>query len=234
MEISFAEYSRKYDMLLQYSPPYQEIGELLMKELEGKFSFEAPLRILDVGGGTGNFSKLLLSTFPNAKLTFLEPSSEMMEIAKGKLYNYKVDFLNNVFEEFQIAKKFDLIICIHALYLMPMSIKLVPKFREMMHHNSILMVCDIGQEIKVYDWYLHIAWENLKRHGLLKTIQLLRSSAEIKSANLDIQKKQQSGEIWKHSLSEFRSYFSQYYDVLTGFSCYRGCSNFLTCKVSII
>lgn len=231
MKISFAEYSRKYDMLLKYSPPYQEIGELLMKELQGKFSLEASLKILDIGGGTGNFSKLLLSAFPNAQLSFLEPSFEMRQIAKEKLPDHSVDYLNYIFEEFHTEQKYDLIICIHALYLMPKSIELVPKFRELMHRESMLLVCDIGQEIKVYDWYLHIAWVNLKRHGFLKTIELLKSSAEIKSANLDIQKKQRNGEIWKHSTSEFREYFSDYYDVLTAFSCYRGCSNFLTCKI---
>ncbi len=42
-------------------------------------------KVADVGGGTGYFTSKLLTLFPFVELTFIEPSPEMMALAKGRL-----------------------------------------------------------------------------------------------------------------------------------------------------
>jgi len=107
---------------------------------------------------------------------------------------------------------------------------LIPKFRNLMHPNSTLLVCDIGQEINVNGWMFYLLRENFKREGLWKTVKLFQLSTELKSANKDIQAKQQNGNLWKHDLVSFKAWFSKEYEVLSSLNCYRGCSNFLVCK----
>ncbi|MEH2113785.1 class I SAM-dependent methyltransferase [Nostoc sp.] len=43
----------------------------------------APLKILDLGAGTGLYSGMVQSVFPNAEFTLLDLAPEMLEKAKG-------------------------------------------------------------------------------------------------------------------------------------------------------
>lgn len=65
--------------------------------------------IVEVGAGTGSFSKLLLGTNPE-RLTLIEPS-DMFEKLKGEIdpeiYEAKVDFVNGVFGDFVTTKSAD-------------------------------------------------------------------------------------------------------------------------------
>jgi ubiquinone/menaquinone biosynthesis C-methylase UbiE len=55
-------------------------------------------RITDVGGGTGYFTGKILGVFPTVQLTFIEPSPEMMSIARERLPGSTV-FLQKKFAE---------------------------------------------------------------------------------------------------------------------------------------
>lgn len=228
--VSFDDYSRKYDLLLKHSPPYQAIGQKIVATLQQDFSSEDMFSVLDIGGGIGNFSKYIQDAFPKANITLLEPNDKMRAIAANKLDATRSNFLDTPFQNYESQEKFEVVICIHALYLMPESRQLIPKFKANMHANSRLIICDIGQEIKVKDWTIYLLKENFKQHGLWPTLKLFRLSAEIKSANREIQSKQQEGDLWQHDLTTFKAWFSTIYDVLAAHTCYRGCSNFLVCK----
>ncbi len=52
------------------------IRSLLSKRASG------PLRILEIGCGTGNYTKLLIKRFPNAEIKALDISPAMIKIAK--------------------------------------------------------------------------------------------------------------------------------------------------------
>lgn len=229
--VSFDDYSRKYDMLLNYSSPYQQIGEFILVELKKRYQSRDPFSVLDIGGGTGNFSKIIADAFPNAIIHLLEPNEKMLAIAKHKLKHTTTTFSQLLFQDFQSAQKYDVLLCIHALYLMPHSRALIPRFKEFMHENSSLIVCDIGQEIKVMDWTFFLFLENSKKHGLRRAIQIIQTAAEIKQSNREIAKKQRNGQLWQHTLEEFKSFFSEYYQIQIAFTCYRGCSNFLVCQL---
>lgn len=229
--VSFDDYSRKYDLLVKYSPPYQAIGRLIVDVLLKKYTNKSAFTVLDIGGGTGNFSKYLLDTFPKASITLLEPNKNMLIIARKKLDHHEIKFVNDTFENFEGKNTFDVLLCIHALYLMPDSKRLISRFKKFMNPSSIFIVCDIGQEINVMDWTIYLIKENIKTNGIWKTLKLFLLSAEIKAANHTIQSKQVSGDLWRHDLNTFRLWFSKYYNVVDSITCYRGCSNFLSCEI---
>ena len=217
-------------MLLAYSPPYQAIGQKIVATLQQDFTKEDACSVLDIGGGTGNFSKYIQDAFPKANITLLEPNDKMRAIAIDKLDTARSRFSDIPFQDYESQEKYEVILCVHALYLMPQSKQLIPKFKASMHADSRLLICDVGQEIKVKDWMLYLFKENFKQHGLWQTLKLFRLSAEIQSANKEIQAKQQHGDLWRHDLATLKTWFSAEYEVLAGHTCYRGCSNFLICK----
>jgi len=228
--VSFDEYSKKYDMLLQYSPPYQEIGKFIIIELQKIYSPEAKFSVLDIGGGTGNFSKIVTDEFPNAIIHLLEPNDKMLAIAKHKLRDTKSTYSKVSFQNFKNSNKYDILLCVHALYLMPSSITLIPYFQKFMQQETRLIICDIGKVINVFDWTLFLFNENRRKHGLLKAIQIIKTASEIKKSNREIAKNQKNGQLWQHNLQGFKNYFEEYYQIQTAFTCYRGCSNFLVCQ----
>ena len=65
--------------------------------------------ILDIGCGTGNYTSLLKKKFPKARITALDISSEMVDIARNKLGSESIDFIIADAEEIDIRKSFDLI-----------------------------------------------------------------------------------------------------------------------------
>ena len=229
--VDFSEYSTKYDLLSQYSQPYQKLGVLLVKELLQRFDKEESFSFLDVGGGTGNFTRIILDHFPNAEGTLLDPSSDMLDYARLKMDNRRVTFIESGFEQFNSRKKYDLVLCVHALYLMPDPKKLIPKFGTHINRTGTILICDIGQQIKVVNWAVYLFLLNLKAYGLLKAISILREANEIVVANREIEKNQKCGKLWTHTLKEFKNMFGKYYKVESGLNTYRGCSNLLRCSL---
>ena len=230
-KISFQKYSEQYDLLLKYSTPYIELLGILKKYLIKYFLDKEDITVLEIGAGTGNVSELIQSTLNTKQIDLVEPSIEMMALAKPKLNGSKSSYHLSDFFDFKSSTKYDLIICIHALYLMENSESLVSKFKEYMHKNSILIICDIGQEMNVWKWTKHLFIKNLPKHGFLKTMKVLYAGKEVRKSNLEIQKKQQQGVIWKHTLKEFKSKFSKEYQIIEERVCFLECSNLLVCKL---
>ena len=114
---------------------------------------------------------------------------------------------------------------------MPDSRALVPKFSEHLSETGTLMICDIGQQIKVMNWAIYLFNQNIKTYGLSKAVSILKESKKVVVANREIEKKQKSGELWTHTLAEFKSMFAQYYNIESAINTYRGCSNFLRCSM---
>lgn len=82
----------------------------------------AKLKILDIGAGNGMLTELILSEFPNAVVTMLDFSSEMLESAKAIFEANKVSLTNinfsvkNFIVDDLPNEKYDLIISSYALH----------------------------------------------------------------------------------------------------------------------
>jgi len=91
---TYKYYSEVYDLFSNEVLFPQNVD--FIKELWGYISPHD--RITDVGGGTGYFTRKIIGVFPKARLTFIEPSPEMMSIARERLPADTV-FLQKMFIE---------------------------------------------------------------------------------------------------------------------------------------
>jgi len=102
IEENFSKHARDYD---QHSKVQNFCASMLIKEVEAK-SFT---KILDIGCGTGNYTKLLREKFPKAEIKAIDISSEMVEVAKSKLGDQGIEFIVADAQEFKLKEEFDLI-----------------------------------------------------------------------------------------------------------------------------
>lgn len=76
------------------------------------FEPDAPIRVLDLGAGTGLLASFLLSAFPNARLTLVDVSEEMLARARHRFAarGGQVTFAAMDYSRAQIPGEFDLIV----------------------------------------------------------------------------------------------------------------------------
>jgi len=99
---NFSKYARDYD---QHSRVQNICASILIKEINGdEFS-----NILDIGCGTGNYTKLLRDKFPKAKIKAVDISAEMIKVAKKKLGDERVELIVADAESLSLKEEFDLI-----------------------------------------------------------------------------------------------------------------------------
>lgn len=99
---NFTRCADRYD---KYSDIQKNTAAGLIEQIkESKFS-----RILEIGCGTGNYTKLLCAKFTNAEIKAVDISARMIEVAKEKLRNEKVDFIVTDAEDLFLNEKVDLI-----------------------------------------------------------------------------------------------------------------------------
>lgn len=97
---------------------FNEFKKIIIKLFDNK----EEIKVLDIGAGNGMLTELILSCFPNAKITMLDFSSEMLESAKAifevnKINLENIDFCikNFITDDFP-NEKYDLIISSYALH----------------------------------------------------------------------------------------------------------------------
>ena len=77
-------------------------------------------KILDLGCGTGNITLKALTRFPEAEVTCLDLSENMIEIAKDKLSDYEnIEYVIGDFTQMQTDTKYDVILSSLALHHIP-------------------------------------------------------------------------------------------------------------------
>ncbi len=106
-------YSRWYDSIASLIP-YQE----MMEDLEKELLIEPGLKILNVGAGTGNFEAFIASKYPQTEFTAIDSSEDMLELAKGKVREFKNVRIKvcNVEDFLEQCGDFDRIMSSNVLY----------------------------------------------------------------------------------------------------------------------
>jgi len=82
-----AEYDRNIE---KYIPKYEEMQEVILETLP--FEKDDPIKILELGIGTGNLANKILKRFPHAQLVGVDHNKEMIELAAQKLQNFSPRF----------------------------------------------------------------------------------------------------------------------------------------------
>lgn len=112
---NFEQKASEYDsFMLKCVPNYNEMIEYLVNNIP--FNSNDKLSICDLGSGTGNVTKLLLETFPNATINCIDISPMMVDMAKAKLNNDDIKYEIADFYEYEFSEKYDIITSSLALH----------------------------------------------------------------------------------------------------------------------
>jgi tRNA (cmo5U34)-methyltransferase len=112
----FEEEAKEFDeIILKLIPFYEEMIEALVLSIP--FEKKSEIEVIDLGCGTGTILKKIKQQFPNAKLTALDLSKNMIEMTKLKLDGYdEVGYYVEDFYDFEFPKKYDVIVSSLALH----------------------------------------------------------------------------------------------------------------------
>lgn len=107
---SYNEQAQAYDDFIRKLVPDYDVFHELLTTFLGQ-----TVTVLDVGCGTGNSSLCLLLSKPDIKLTCLDSSVQMLEIARDKLGD-KHDFTEALIENYDPADKFDAVVSVMVMH----------------------------------------------------------------------------------------------------------------------
>jgi tRNA (cmo5U34)-methyltransferase len=82
------------------------------------FSDDAPIRVLDLGAGTGQFTWQILSRYPNASFTLVDLAPKMLDIARQRFkgFSNSFDYIVDDFRNLADLREFDLVISSLAIH----------------------------------------------------------------------------------------------------------------------
>lgn len=205
-KLSWSVYSEKYDMILGYNTYYQQLRNRILN-LVNDWEISADDIIGDFGAGTGNFSIPLAQKFPEASILHIDRDSGMNQRAKWKADQAETD--NWQMLTMDIAEvKFQPeslagIISVHALYAFPDPESVLRRMYRWLEPGKLALLADAGRIVNVLAWQLAIGWDLVRKHGLPKTLEILREGKEVSRQNAYIRKLQREGKFWLHSHEEF-------------------------------
>lgn len=102
-------------IIIKLIPYYNQMIDALTDSIH--FDNDSPIRIIDLGCGTGTVAKRISEKFPNSKIVCLDIASNMIDIAKNKLSEHKdVEFITGDFSNIDFGDKFDVIVSSLALH----------------------------------------------------------------------------------------------------------------------
>ena len=74
-------------------------------------------RFLDLGCGTGNISKAVKESFPNAEISCVDLAEGMIKMAQYKLSDYSgIQYYTGDFREFEFGNEYDVVVSSLALH----------------------------------------------------------------------------------------------------------------------
>lgn len=112
----FEEEAKEFDsIILKLIPSYKEMIDSMVSAIP--FDNFDNFKVLDLGCGTGNVSKIVKTKFPNAMISCIDIAENMIEMAKIKLEDYQdVKYYTGDFVEFEFQDKYDVIVSSLALH----------------------------------------------------------------------------------------------------------------------
>lgn len=149
----FSRYAAYYD---KYSFVQDQAALVLGRDIQ----LENPAKILEIGSGTGNYTKVLLKRFPKAKIFAVDISPDMIKIARSKPGLKKVKFILGDGEKLRFSSKFDLITSNAALQWFEDLDKTFLKYKKLLTDTGKICFSIFGpQTYQELAKSLSILWE---------------------------------------------------------------------------
>ena len=100
--------------------------------------------ILDIGCGTGGYTKLLRKKFHDARIVAVDISPEMIDIAKKKLHGRDIEFIVEDAEKIDFNEGFDLISSNSSFQWFENLEHALSKYRDMLREKGIISFSTFG------------------------------------------------------------------------------------------
>lgn len=141
----FEKEAKIFDKLFYKIIPHYEFMLDIVTEAV-PFNKKSKLKIIDLGCGTGNLSKKVISAYPKSHLTCLDMSENMIKMAKVKFEKFPgtIFWLGDI-REFDYSKKYDVIISSMVLHHVEGTekIKFYRKLHKALKNDGIFLNIDI-------------------------------------------------------------------------------------------
>jgi len=192
IEENFSKHARVYD---QHSRVQNLCASTLINQV-GTNSFSS---ILDIGCGTGNYTKLLRDRFPQAKIKAVDISAEMIEVAKEKLGPGEVEFIVADAEGLNLGEEFDLISSNASFQWFQELESDLTRYKQALKRGGLILFSTFGP--KTF-FQLHSCLEEFLNKPLLISASNFLSKGEIEAILKGIFKEVRVGEeIYNHQFN---------------------------------
>jgi len=227
-QVDWDKYAEQYDALTTNgsNPAYLELIGLVKEYFQKEVVINKGSLVVDMGGGTGNFSLPLAESYPDSKFIVIDTSERMLKIAEEKAAKKGVkNLLCMVMDVEDVRKIRDIysqpvnhVIMIHCLYATREGNSDKPRrilkniCDVLKDHDSRLFISDINRPLRTGNWIPYCLWNAFKSYGevgngvfkrLEKTIQFFKENDQAKLANRHIDAKQREGEYLLCDLEKF-------------------------------
>lgn len=142
----FEEEAREFDeIILKLVPHYKDMINALISSIP--FDHDGPIRVLDLGCGTGAITQTLKEKFIDAQVTCLDLAENMIEMAKIKLDEYKdIKYVIGDFYSFEFTEKYDVIVsslALHHLVTNEDKIEFYKKIYDALNEGGVFYNADV-------------------------------------------------------------------------------------------
>jgi tRNA (cmo5U34)-methyltransferase len=112
----FEEEAKKFDgIIIKLIPYYNQMVMALVDSIP--FKPEYPIRVIDLGCGTGTIARQISLKFPNSRIVCMDIASNMIEIAKNKLSEHEnTEYITGDFSRMKFDREFDVVVSSLALH----------------------------------------------------------------------------------------------------------------------
>ena len=123
-------------------PHYSDTLDLMISLLG---TAEPPETVLDLGAGPGRISEVLHHSFPKAKLTLLDLSGEILEVARKRLAKVDASYIVGDFTTVDLGNDYDAIVAWITLHHLcdEDKRKMSARLRDALREGGVLVICDI-------------------------------------------------------------------------------------------
>lgn len=135
---------KNFSKCARYYDRYATIQNLCGSRLIAKIETDGFGRVLDIGCGTGNYTKLLRERFPKARIKAIDISGEMIEVAKEKLEDRGIEFIIADGETVDFKERFDLISSNASFQWFEGLEKTLSRYRRLLNKNGIILFSAFG------------------------------------------------------------------------------------------